>query len=62
MPVKLAKTPANCAGNSSPAGVTKNKSQANKPKTMAKIAPCVVALDQYSPNNKGTNAPTNVTW
>ena len=46
MPVKLANTPANWAGNSSPAGVAKNKPQVSRPNTKAKIAPCVVARFQ----------------
>jgi hypothetical protein len=46
MPAKLAKTPANWAGNSSPAGVMSNKSHVDNPNAIEKIAPWVVAFAQ----------------
>ena len=61
MPAKLAKTPANWAGNSSPAGVMSNKSHVDNPNAIEKIAPWVVAFAQYSPKSKGMKAPTKVT-
>ena len=46
MPAKLASTPANWAGNSSPAGVMSKKSHVSSPNVIERRAPWVVAFAQ----------------